>query len=111
MNSVLEYALAILGAQAQEAIERAPSKYRNDVANIESFIKAVEKKGRELSVPEAGQMAKDLEPIFRELVNGLVSLNPSKFSFSWIFGGFDPFKNMRLAADKFKARWTLDWSR
>lgn len=109
MNAVLAYALQILGAQAQEAIERAPRKYRRDIENVEAFIKAVPEAAKTRTVEEAEMMAKDLEPIFRELVDGLVSLG--KPSLGWIFGGFDPFKSMRFEADKYARRWSLDWSR
>lgn len=109
MNPTLETALGILASQAQEAINRAPSKYGKDITNVQLFIMAVGQRATTATVADCEQMTKDLDPIFKGFVNGLISIG--KPSFAWLFGGFDPFKDMRFAADAYGRKWNLDWKR
>jgi hypothetical protein len=100
-----------------QAIERTPRQFRKDLENVEAFLNAAEVKGRALiadNTTRLGQIEEylsGLAVIGTHFVDGLISMNPSKMSLAWLFKGFDPFKPMRLEADKFAVRWQLNWSR
>ena len=105
-------------AQVETAIMRMPSKYRKDAENVISFLEASEKVGEQIlakalitaNFAEVEEFLADLTFVARLFIDGLVSLNPSKMSLSWLFN-FDPFKAMRLEADSFARSWGLDWKR
>ena len=111
-----ELVIDMLRGQVFQAIERAPRQARKDLENVESFLLAVESRVVKLmesdpKISDLDEFGAGLATIGTHFVDGLISMNPSKMSLAWFFKGFDPFKPMRLEADRFAVRWQLNWSR
>lgn len=111
-----ELVIDMLRGQVFQAVERAPRQFRKDLENVEAFLKAVEFKANKMAdadttLGEIQEFGAGLANIGTHFVDGLISMNPSKMSLAWLFGNFDPFKAMRLEADRFAVRWQLNWSR
>ncbi|MFN3961347.1 MAG: hypothetical protein ACK4NQ_00040 [Fimbriimonadaceae bacterium] len=82
--------------------------FKRDGENIMAFADAVQDKMREMSAPKAAALASDVAGLL--VLVGACVPNPRKASLGWLFG-FDPFKPVRIEADRIAREHGLDWKR
>jgi hypothetical protein len=82
--------------------------FRKDGESIMDFAEAVQDRMREMNAVEAEDLASEVAGLL--VLIGSCVPNPRKASLGWLFG-FDPFKPVRLEADRVAREYALDWKR
>ena len=72
------------------------------------FAEAAQDRMREMNAVEAAALASEVAGLL--VLIGSCVPNPRRVSLGWLFG-FDPFKPVRLEADRIAREYGLDWKR